>query len=113
MWTAAEARSRMEPQALAGVVRSKPWWRSVGGDVGAGNGVGAGPRTYFTTPADRVSGTAVQEAPRRGPKRVPGSAPPSGAEPKGANNTLPYVKPLFSSRPCSDELRHSAAQMQF
>jgi hypothetical protein len=56
----------------------------------------------------------VQEAPRRGPKRVPGSAPPPGAEVKGANNTLPYVKPLFSGRRLrSDEQRHSSAQMQF
>ena len=97
-------------------MRSKPWWRSVGGAVGAGNGVGAGPRTYFTTPADRAAGTPAQEAPRRGPKRVPGSAPVSGTELKGANNTLPYVKPLFShsrSRLQGDEQRHSAAQLQF
>ena len=102
-------------QALAGVVRSKPWWRSVAGDVGAGNGVGAGARTYFTTPADRPAGTAAQEAPRSSPKQVPGSAEaPRRPGLKGVNNTLPYVKPLFShSRLRSDEQRHSAAQMQY
>ena len=105
----------MASQALAGVVRSKPWWRSVGGDVGAGNGVGAGARTYFTTPADRPAGTAVQDKPRSGPKQVPGSAEaPRRPGLKGANNTLPYVKPLFShSRLRDNEQRTSAAQMQF
>jgi len=107
--------------ALASVVRSKPWWRSVGGTVGAGNGAGAGPRTYFTPGADRANrvstflaaaplGAAVVTEPENKGGNVPSTASKtvesSVRQARSArqafqlmgpvNNTLPYVKRLHT-----------------